>query len=99
LADPGPDPVGYVPAVLLDGADYVDEGRTLFMQLARTRWRRLVWYSNRLCPAFLGARAFERAAFTVTGAHNDVAAVARYLKSEAQASSRIDPGLIPYGLR
>jgi hypothetical protein len=37
-------------------------------------------------------------AFTVTGAHNDVAAFARYLKSEAQASSRIDPGLIPYGL-
>jgi hypothetical protein len=25
LADPGPDPVGYVPAVLLDGADHVDD--------------------------------------------------------------------------
>ena len=37
-------------------------------------------------------------ALTVIGAHNDVAAFARYLKSEAQASSRIDPGLIPYGL-
>lgn len=37
-------------------------------------------------------------AFTVTGSPNDVAAFARYLKNEAQASSRIDPGLIPYGL-
>jgi hypothetical protein len=42
--------------------------------------------------------ARPKIAFTVTGAHNDVAAFARYLKSGAQASSRIDPGLIPYGL-
>lgn len=41
---------------------------------------------------------FTQIVFTVTGAHNDVAAFAHYLKSEAQASSRIDPGLIPYGL-
>ncbi len=37
-------------------------------------------------------------AFTVTGSSSDVAAFARYLKNEARASSRIDPGLIPYGL-
>lgn len=37
-------------------------------------------------------------AFEVTGPHGSVDQFDRYLKSEAKATARLDPGLIPYGL-
>jgi len=37
-------------------------------------------------------------AFNVTGPSSGVDQFDRYLKSEAKATARLDPGLIPYGL-
>ena len=37
-------------------------------------------------------------AFNVTGPSSSVEQFDRYLKSEAKATTRLDPGLIPYGL-